>query len=1121
MLADRDHTLILSRFFRVGGVHLPATPTECRLAYNDSTLFVLWRCMEPDTAFPYAALDPKWWQEADWWSLPGLPSGPQQYVGWPPYPDEVDILIQPDTGAPVCFQFAATLQGLTFGCKRVLTMSTGAAPDDAVYVDAPSVSAARLNSFKAEVVREADQWLVLFQIPWSTLGGKPRSHFGFLPLRTRWRNGEFSSPVALGIDECLPVDLLIETHFSGTARVENGENAVCRLPSGVLRWQRPALRNYPDPGICRRIWKLQSSLSIPTDRHNLPGRLLLTQHWMDLMRHEGYVPLPSASESKLIQPNLALALFRQKINSALEKRDFPSAYALTDEYLGQLDRFSRWWYADGSPGDIQEKEWQPVTRAKSVELRDKILLIRCMAGRREVDLRLALPSTGGVRIHGGAEGYWRPAELLPLAAGMTANACSIDTAQGKIIVRLKPFAISFYDHSGKEVIQIAANSLSFRFDSDGKAIAVDFRHHLAPGEVIYGFGARYDSFNANGEVFTLWGTDGWLDHALGPANTTYKPLPVFHSSNGYMALNNSSYRLRADIGRTEAGRYRLTQHGPILDYYFWIGTPADRLRSYTSLTGRPPVPPKWVFEPWIGRGRGAWAGGQMQNAVAEMKSVVARYAELDIPHSAIYAEGPAALSPELNEFMSARSIRVLGYFMPSIGPARQKSLMPDLDPAHLPILHCGTDDLTRSLGYIDFTNPNAKELCRRALQPALDLGQAGSMVDYGDLTPDSASFYDGQGGAEMHNFYYYDYHRTISEIYRESRGDDFILFARGGAPGSQRWVGQMVGDHPCNFSGMEHVLAAALNVCACGYSTWGSDIGGYFGLPQPVIYMRWFQLGCFSPLMRPHGTAPRDPWYFGDAAVENNKFLAWTRENLLNYIYNAAITAHDTGIPVIRSMPVAFPGAPELAAISDQYMFGPDLLVAPVLNEDTSRRIIFPPGVWTSLWDGRTVSGPGEFEIEAPLDTIPVYLRPGAALPVELNETLQLGASMTQSRSHALIVSPSTGPENVSLVNARGEAAQISAHPQSRGFSWEVRNFPEVTHFLVYGSGPVSSVSVAGAALSRLTAADLEMARAGWLFDQRGSRVVVRLPRPAGENSQPSVKIELANAGPARQFIVM
>ena len=115
---------------------------------------------------------------------------------------------------------------------------------------------------------------------------------------------------------------------------------------------------------------------------------------------------------------------------------------------------------------------------------------------------------------------------------------------------------------------------------------------------------------------------------------------------------------------TVPDQYRLTQQGPIFDFYFLIGSPEKTLQAYTALTGRPPLPSKWVFEPWMGRGGGAWAHGprnaaagregNVERAVAEEESAAKRFAELDIPHSAIYAEGPSALSPELNQFMAAR-----------------------------------------------------------------------------------------------------------------------------------------------------------------------------------------------------------------------------------------------------------------------------------------------------------------------------------------------------------------------------------------------------------------------------------------------------------------------------------
>ena len=1119
LLADSDHTLALDRFYRVGGFERPATPTECRVAYTSDALFAVFRCGESDMSFPYANLDADSWREANWHSLHGLPSAANN---WPPYPDEVDFLIQPDPAVPSYYQFAATPQGLKFGCERLLSSNSAVSADEAAGADAPSssVRVSKVEGFEAIVTRKTGGWLVFFEIPWQTLGGKPKSYFSFLPMRTRWRDGEFSSPVAFDINEALPVDLFIETYFSGDAQVQDSQSSLCRLPSGILRWQRPAVLTYPNVDTCRQIWQMESSLTTPTDKNNLGQRLYLTQRWMDLMMLEGFTPLPGAWDS-LLENNLMLTLLRQKVNAALQKNDPGQAHQLLDTYLSQLDKMSRWWYADGSPGDILADAWTPVTSAESLEVQGSTLLMRCKAGDHKVDLRLVLPATGGVRIYGSEEGYWRPADLLPLKATQTPGSCSIETADVKVVISQKPFSVSFHDAAGNQVTQIGAGSLAFRFDPDGKILAIDFRNRLAPDEVIYGFGEKYERFNQNGSVLTLWGSDDWLGNGEGLANTTYKALPIFHSSRGYMVFDNSSYRLRADVGKADPSQYRITQQGPIFDYYFLLGAPEKTLPSYTALTGRVPLPPKWVFEPWMGRGGGAWAEGNWEDvtyAVSEEERVTLHYAELDIPHSAIYAEGPSALSPELNHFMADRGIRVLGYFYPVIPLAEQQRLMPELKPDKLPILRnaSGTIVPDPDDNYIDFTSPNALELCRRALREALDLGQAGSMADYGDMTPDGAVFYDGRRGAEMHNFYYYDYQRTVSEVYQEKRGNDFILYARGAAPGTQRWVGQFAGDHPANFNGLRHVLTGALNLCACGYSLWGSDICGYFGYPQPAVYMRWFQFGCFSPLMRPHGTAPRDPWYFSEDAVKNYKFLAWTRENLLNYNYNSAAIAHETGISMMRSMPVSFPDEEQLAAVGDQYMFGPDLLVAPVVNEDTFRTISFPSGVWTSLWDGKTVSGPAQLKVSAPLDTIPVYLKPGAVVPVQLNEELQFGKSMTSSRVDALVVTCPNGDDSVSLLNARGEAAKVTVQPKAGGFIWTLENLPETGYLLVYGVTAASAVRVNGEDLPKVTTAGLGSMPIGWESDLAGNRLVISLPSRQVEQGAPTTEIEV-DFNPSKQ----
>jgi alpha-glucosidase (family GH31 glycosyl hydrolase) len=834
---------------------------------------------------------------------------------------------------------------------------------------------------------------------------------------------------------------------------------------------------------------MQSSLETPTDEATLPQRIHLAQCWTDLMLMEGFTSLPRSWNPW--NENLAAYMIRRRVNAALRKEQPSQACHLLDSYLQKLGAVSRWWYADGSPGNILQDQWIPISRVDGLEVGPNALRMRCAAGDRAVTLSLVLPATGGVRVFGDAEGSWRPGQVLPLRAVQTPDGCSVESNSGTIVVRRSPFLISLRDAAGGAIMEIGPGALAFRFGPNGAVLAVDFRNQLDPGEVIYGFGERYDRFNQVGTVLTLWGIDDWVGNGIGMRNTTYKPLPIFHSSKGYMVFSNSSYRLRADIGKTNPNQYRLTQHGPILDLYLWIGAPEKSLESYTALTGRPPVPPRWALEPWIGRGGDAWANGPLHDAVEEEKNTIARFAELDIPHSAIYAEGPSANSAELHEFASAHGIRVLSYFMPAVGGSRQQSLMPELKLEELPVLHCARAEETGELGYVDFSNPNAMELCRRAWKPALDLGVAGSMVDYGDLVPDDAVFHDGMQGDEAHNFYSYAYHRTMSEVWRERRGDDFILFGRAAAPGTQRWVGQFAGDHPGNFPGMRAVVTGALNLCACGFSTWGSDIGGYFGLPEPTVFARWTQLGCFSPLMRPHGKTPRDPWHFGEAMVKCYKFYAWVRENLLDYIYAAAVVAHHQGTPIMRAMPVAFPGDPSVAAAGDQYMFGKDLLVAPVMSEDGCRTVSFPSGVWTCLWEGRTVRGPVDLRITAPLSRIPVYLRQSAVVLTQLDMGLRFGESMSKGHVHALVVTPPGSDESVTVLTTRNEAGRVTVRSRGSGCEWRLENLPEISHVLLYGAGTAAALTLDGHVLPRKS--ESRGTNTGW-YAEDGNRLVIYVP---------------------------
>ncbi len=302
-------------------------------------------------------------------------------------------------------------------------------------------------------------------------------------------------------------------------------------------------------------------------------------------------------------------------------------------------------------------------------------------------------------------------------------------------------------------------------------------------------------------------------------------------------------------------------------------------------------------------------------------------------------------------------------------------------------------------------------------------------------------------------------------------------------------------------------MTGALNLCACGFSTWGSDLGGFLGWPEPAVYMRWTQFGCFSPLMRCHGRTPREPWNYGDAAVANYKFCAWVRENLLDYVYNAAADANETGVPIMRSMAMAFPDDASMVANDGQYMFGRDLLVAPVVTQDNLKTIAFPPGNWTSLWTGETIAGPTNLTMEVPLDTIPVYLKPGAIVPVALNDSLQFGQSMTSGSVKALVVTPPNADDQAVLdydaapnspePAVKTPGATVSLHPETNGFVVTLNHF-KANYLLVYGVSAARSVKVNGA--------ELPPGADGWRSDSVTDRLIVQLPN---QTSVASLKIEV------------
>jgi alpha-glucosidase (family GH31 glycosyl hydrolase) len=216
--------------------------------------------------------------------------------------------------------------------------------------------------------------------------------------------------------------------------------------------------------------------------------------------------------------------------------------------------------------------------------------------------------------------------------------------------------------------------------------------------------------------------------------------------------------------------------------------------------------------------------------------------------------------------------------------------------------------------------------------------------------------------------------------------------------------------------------------------------------------------------MRDHGMEPREPWYYGDAAVAAYRKCAWLRENLLPYIYGSAQEAATTGLAIMR--PVLSATA---VSSSDEYMFGDDLLVAPMVTPGDRRTVILPAGEWTNFWTAAPVKA-GVYNVVAPLEGTPLYLRAGALLPVELAADLKPGESMTPGHVAALVVTPSAAvaTSHEWKLPGQSEMMRVTSHRTADGFEVSVTRWDELQNVIGMGlSAAVRRIRVDGTMLDK------------------------------------------------------
>lgn len=588
----------------------------------------------------------------------------------------------------------------------------------------------------------------------------------------------------------------------------------------------------------------------------------------------------------------------------------------------------------------------------------------------------------------------------------------ISTAALTVSIGLRSFRIRVTDADGRLVLrtseflrQVAGFPMAPAVSADDAGTTINLE--IGPDEHILGFGEQFGPVVKNGQRLLLSVQD-----ALGTGTgMAYKPVPVWHSTRGCTGFLNTGTQLTADIGHTRPSVLSLTVPDTALDLYLVVGAdPKARLSSYTSLTGRSPVPDAWAFGYWMGRCR--------YHSAEEMLAVADRMRDLAIPCDVLHLDPDWLVVDRLNtdfiwnrerfgdrrEFvadLAERDLRLSLWELPYLDPdsprydeARRRGfLLTDATGEPVGIKNTPTPD-GRPRAIIDFFDPEAVRWWQDLHRDFLADGVAVFKTDFGEAVPDTVVPSNGLPPVQAHNLFTLRYNGAVSDVVAEVTGGRSLVWGRSGWAGSQRYPGQWGGDAESTVVGMQSTLRGGLSYALSAPGLWSHDIGGFFGSElTAALYARWTQFGALSPLMRAHGLRPREPWEFGPEVLEIAREWIRLRYSLLPYLWQVAHDSKEHGWPMLRPLALEYPADRAARHIDSQFMLGGDLLVAPVFSDRTDvveHPVYLPPGRWTDLVTGERFTGPGDVTISVPLARMPVLVRDGAVIPrIELPEVVR------------------------------------------------------------------------------------------------------------------------------------
>lgn len=530
----------------------------------------------------------------------------------------------------------------------------------------------------------------------------------------------------------------------------------------------------------------------------------------------------------------------------------------------------------------------------------------------------------------------------------------------------------------------------------GKAARATLSFHAKADECFYGTGERFAKMDLSGKTIQLRNQD-----AQGVNNRrAYKNIPFYLSSENYGLFLHTSSFAKFSLADHSTRSAQIMVNEALIDCFIIGGeTPEEILFGYRQLSGFPSMPPLWSF--------GVWMSRMTYFSADEVKQICDRLREEDYPCDVIHLDTGwfetdwlcewkfnEERFPEPENFirdLKSRGYRVSLWQLPYIAyTARQYKEATEnnyISKSEKKIQGASNFSVQDYAGTIDFTYDKAVEWYKNLLKELLDMGVVCIKTDFGeDIHLDAA--YHSMSPDKLHNLYPLLYQKAAYEITKEITGDG-IIWARAGWAGCQRYPLHWGGDSACSWDGMAGSLKGGLHLGLSGFGFWSHDVPGFHGVPNFMnsvlpddIYVRWTQFGVFSSHLRYHGSAKREPWYYPKIAHIIKKW--WKlRYKLIPYIVEQSEKTTRTGFPVLRPLIMQHPDDKTCRHIDDQYYFGDNMLVAPVMNAENKRDIYLPEGKWVHFFSGEVYEGRQWLRDQyVPLEEMPVFVKCGASIPM-------------------------------------------------------------------------------------------------------------------------------------------